>query len=82
MVKSDRELRSHTRKDYAKMVNNVNSDLEEEFGEPGLTGKNQNNNNGGEIINTEFFLSEEESSTSEVDDGVESSDEEVRLARE
>ena len=84
MVKSDRELRSHTRKDYAKMVN-VNSDLEEEDHvleqEPGIKNKNNNNNNhGGEIINTEFFLSEEESS--DMDDGVESSDEEVRMARE
>ena len=36
MVKSDRELHSHTRKDYAKMVN-VNSDLEEEHvQEPGI----------------------------------------------
>ena len=87
MVKSKRKLRSNTRKDYAKMVS-VDSDIDidgEHVQEPGFSAagqkKNNNNNGGGEIINQEFFLSEGESVSSDPDDGVESSEEEVRIAR-
>ena len=75
------KLRSNTRKDYVKMAN-VDSDLSDE---PGFSAcrngssKNNNNNGGsGEIINEEFILSEEESIDGDL---VESSDEEVRIAK-
>ena len=92
MGKSDRELRSGTRKDYATMAD-VNSDSEGErcpdknrhVREPGFSSKNKNNNNddGGEIINNEFMFSDIDSkSGSDIDGEVESSDEEVRIARQ
>ena len=84
MEKSDRQLRSNTRKDYNKMVNVGYASEDGHVREPGLNGEfvqNKNNNNhGGEIIGTEFLLSEGESS--EADGDVESSDDEVRIARE
>ena len=91
MVKSDRELRSGTRKDYAKLAD-VDSDTDNERcpdvnnhvreqGFSGFQNKNNNKNNGGEIINEEFLLSEDDSSDPDAD-CVESSDDEVKLARE
>ena len=91
MGKSDRELRSNTRKDYAKMAD-VNSDSDSErcpndnhhVREPGFMNQNNNKNidDGGEIINNEFLLSEEESCSDIDGDHVESSDEDVKAARE
>ena len=85
MVKSNTmELRSNTRKNYAKLANvNSDSDDEDHVQEPGLSGFIQNKNNnhdGGEIINTEFFPSEGESSDPDCD-GAESSDEDIKNAR-
>ena len=85
MGKSERELRSGTRKDYAKMAD-INSDSDSHVREPGLIinqNKNKSDEDGGEIINNEFLLSDDEESCSDVDgELVESSDEEVRIARE
>ena len=67
----------------------MNSDTEDDGREPGFIGfetgrsKNNNNKNGGEIINTEFFLSCDDGDSSDPDsNAVETSDDDVRVARE
>ena len=86
MEKSDRKLRSNTRKDYKKMVNVTYDSEDDHLLEPGFSGefvqnKKNNNNDGGEIIGNEFILSEGESTEAD-NDIVESSDEEIKVARE
>ena len=67
------------------MVASVNSALEDSDDGPGLSGINNNKHGGddGEIIHSEFILSDEDDGASDPDsDGVETSDEEVKIARE
>ena len=72
------------------MVASANSDTEDDEKEPGFIGfeatgrnKNNSNKNGGEIINNEFFLSCDDGNSSDPDsNAVETSDDDVRVARE
>ena len=88
MSKSDRKLRSSTRKNYSKMVASVDSDTEDDAREPGFIGSksggNKNiNKNGGEIINNEFFLSCDDGDSSDPDSNViETSDDDLKVARD
>ena len=88
MSKSDRKLRSNTRKNYSKMVASANSDTEDDEREPGFIGTRSGqikniNKNGGEIINNEFFLSCDDGDSSDPDSNViETSDDDLKVARE